>query len=208
MKNKVALFDFDGTIADTRKYLIEISNRISDEFNFKKIKPEEAEDLKDKTSQEMIKHLRVPVLKIPAILAKAKSEFYKGISSIHPARGLKEILHQLKNTNITMGILSSNSPKNINQFLTNHELLNIFDFVHGTSKVWSKNTSLKKLMQKNGYEKDHILYIGDETRDIIAAKRLGIKVIAVAWGYNSTKLLKSYNPDYFVQDPKELLDIL
>jgi phosphoglycolate phosphatase-like HAD superfamily hydrolase len=53
-----------------------------------------------------------------------------------------------------------------------------------------------------------ITYIGDEDRDIIAAKRLGVGVIAVSWGYNYKELLIKEKPDYLIDLPVKILEIL
>jgi len=207
MQSWTLIFDFDGTIADTHRYIVEISNRLSEEFRYNPIAPEEIDALKDKTSREIISHLQVPIFKIPAILARAKKELAAGITSIQPVRGLKEILLQLKTLEIRMGILSSNAHSNIVKFLQNHGL-DCFDFCHSTSSVWSKNLSLQRLIDRYTIDKDQILYIGDETRDITAAKKLGIKVAAVTWGYNSFRVLKASDPDYLLHTPRDLLALI
>lgn len=203
MSQTIFIFDFDGTIADTHRYIIDISNRLSDEFNFKKIKDEEIEGMKGKTAKEIIKILSVPIMKIPAILSRAKKEFYEGISSVQPIDGLQDCLSTLNSLGTSMGILSSNSAENIHQFLKHHDL-NVFEFIETTSKVWSKNTCLKKILKKKGYTNDNVIYIGDETRDIDAAQRLGIRVAAVAWGYNNIDLLKKHQPDFIINTPDDL----
>jgi len=167
MKNSTLIFDFDGTIADTFHYILNLSNQFSSEFNFKEIAPHEVEEMKDKTSQEVIRHLGVPIFKIPFIVAKAKKELEKDISEIQPVEGLKEILKQFKGFGYKMGILTSNSSDNVLKFLKNHDM-DIFDFIGSTSKIWSKNTSLTKIMKDNDLKAEEIVYIGDETRDIDA----------------------------------------
>jgi len=206
MKDTIFIFDFDGTIADTHDHIINISNRLAKEFGYSLIKPDEIETLKDKTSREVIKYLQVPIFKIPAILSKAKKELHDGMASIQPIEGLKEILQELKDSGVRMGILSSNAPENISKFLKNHAL-EVFEFVDSTLKVWSKNISLKKLLERHAFHADQILYIGDETRDIEAAKALGIKVAAVTWGYNSERALKSHEPDFLIHTPQELFEL-
>ncbi len=206
MANTVLIFDFDGTIADTYRYIVEISNRLADEFNYNLIDPDELNELKDRTSQEVIRYLKIPIMKIPSILAKAKKEFYKEIATIEPIKGVEDILKQLRGIGKQMGILSSNTSENILKFLKENNL-DIFDFIHTTSKIWTKNTSLKNLIKKYNLQLDQVLYIGDEVRDIAAAKRLGVKVAAVTWGYNSSKTLKKHNPDFLVNSPQELLEL-
>ena len=204
MKNLTLIFDFDGTIADTHHYIVEISNRLSKEYGYKIIQPEEVQILKDKTSQEVIIHLNVPVMKIPAILTRAKKEFEKWRSSLKPIKGLKETLLELKNMGFMLGIVSSNSLENITNFLKNHQM-DVFDFIQPTPMVWSKNTALKKILSKHNLNPYQVIYIGDEMRDIDAARKAGLRVISVDWGYNSEVSLKKKKPNYLVHTPEDLL---
>ena len=206
MKAKILVFDFDGTIADTFQAMVEISNLLAAEFNFKKIEPHEVKNYKDKTSIEMLKLLKVPTLKVPRIATRAKNELNKKISSIKPVEGLKEILREIKALGYDMGILSSNSLENVNKFLKAQDI-NLFDFVLTSSRFWSKNHGLQKLIRQAGYCAKDVLYIGDETRDIEAARKSGIQVAAVTWGYNSFKALKNFQPDYLLHSPRELLQL-
>ena len=203
MKNHILVFDFDGTIADTFHHTMRISNQLSYEFNFNQIEPHEINFLKDKTSVEIIQHLKVPFMKIPYIVARAKSELHKNIHAIELIDGLKETLLDLKCLGYGLGILSSNSLNNVTQFLSGHAI-ECFDFIQSSSRIWGKNIGLNKMIQDQKWNPSQIIYIGDETRDIEAAQKSGIKVVAVTWGYNSAKVLASYSPDYLVHSPVEL----
>lgn len=200
------IFDFDGTIADTFQQTMLITNILSDEFKFKKVHPHEVEFLKGKTVQEVIAHLKVPILQIPNIVTRARSELHKQINSIEPVDGLNEILPLLKQAGVQMGILTTNSQQNVENFLKINDL-EIFDFILSTSRVWGKNHGLRKLMSEQKLMPDEIIYIGDETRDIEAAKKEGIKVVAVTWGYNSHAILERFDPDFIVHTPEELFQI-
>jgi len=208
MPNKMPtlIFDFDGTIADTHHYIVQISNRLSQEFNYLKITPEEVELLKDHTVQEVIQHLKVPWLKIPAIVARAKEEFYNGIRDIEPIEGLADVLRAIKGAGIHIGILSSNAIENIQHFLKAHDL-DFFDFIESTSKIWGKNISLKKMIEHLHLSKDDVIYIGDEIRDVEAAQKIDIRVAAVTWGYNSGPALEKRNPDFLINTPQELFKL-
>ncbi len=207
MSDKILIFDFDGTIADTHHYIIKIANELAPEYGFKPIEWEEAESLRDKTAKEIISHLGVPVLKIPAILSRAKRIFHEGINDVKLIDGLHDVLHELHSRGFLMGIVSSNTADNIEHFLENHDL-RVFDFLHSTTKIWSKHHSLAKLIKSRGFAHEDVLYIGDETRDISAARKCGIKSVAVSWGYNSRKALAADNPDYLLEKPAELLELL
>ncbi|MEB3145344.1 MAG: HAD hydrolase-like protein, partial [Cylindrospermopsis raciborskii 1523720] len=53
-----------------------------------------------------------------------------------------------------------------------------------------------------------VIYVGDETRDIEAAKKANLKVIAVTWGFNSPEALTRENPDFLIDHPRELLEAI
>ncbi len=207
MKNNILIFDFDGTLADTLSHLVKISNRLAVEFNFKKIEPHHMSDLQAMTSQKILKHLNIPILKIPRILDKAKKEMHKEIPLIQPIQGIRQILHNLKSKGHQLGILSTNSTKNVTTFLKRHNL-DIFDFIHTSARPWGKNHALKKIIKQNKFLPEKILFIGDETRDIEAAQKVKIQVAAVTWGYNTKDVLKKHNPDYLIHNPEELLNIV
>lgn len=206
MQKHVLIFDFDGTLADTFHAIVRISNKLSEEFQYKRMTEADAERMKDNTVRETIKELNVPLLKIPLIVSKAKNELLKHIADIAPVSGLKDTLLKLKDLDYTMGILTSNSAKNVEEFLKNHEL-QFFDFINTTSKIWSKDHILPKILETNNLDKNRVIYIGDEARDIEAARRTGIKVAAVTWGYNSAKTLSAHHPDYLINSPRELLEL-
>ena len=207
MDDTVLIFDFDGTIADTLHFVLHISNRLADEFGYKRIHTDEIEFLKDKPSREVVKYVGIPHYKIPTILAKAHKEFSKGVTDVHPVPGLREVLHQLRRLHRRLGVLSSNSVENIQGFLRHHDL-ELFDFIHHATRLWGKNHALKKLIAENGLQREKVLYIGDEARDVVAAQKAGVKSVAVTWGFNSEKALRMDQPDFVVNEPNGLLDLL
>ncbi|MBF0385150.1 MAG: HAD-IA family hydrolase [Candidatus Omnitrophica bacterium] len=206
MKDFIFIFDFDGTIADTFHLSIGISNKLADEFHFKKISKDEEALLKDKNSQEIIHYLHIPVYKIPAILLRAREESHKDIDNMHLTTGLKEILLSLKSRGDKLGIYTSNSSANVKKFLKKHEI-DFFDFINTSSQIFGKNHGLNRLINQNKFAREKVFYVADETRDVDAAKKSRIKMIAVSWGYNSHTSLKKHNPDYLIDEPKELLTL-
>ena len=60
----------------------------------------------------------------------------------------------------------------------------------------------------SGIDLDEVLFVGDTEVDIETAKKLGVKVVAVSWGFRDETFLRSLNPDYLIHHPMELIDIL
>ena len=87
------------------------------------------------------------------------------------------------------------------------QIHHFFNFIHDESNHFSKRYLLKKTLKKYKIDKSKVFYIGDETRDIEAAKRNNIQSIAVTWGYNSEKVLLKHLPTYLAKQPEYLLAI-
>ena len=55
---------------------------------------------------------------------------------------------------------------------------------------------------------DECLFIGDSDVDINTGKSNNIKTIAVTWGYKDKELLVNEKPDYLIDKPSEIINIL
>ena len=60
-------------------------------------------------------------------------------------------------------------------------------------------------MDKYHLDQNQTVYVGDEVRDIEAARRAEIQVIGVTWGFNTRAVLKKNSPDTIVDNPADLL---
>ncbi|MFA7319813.1 MAG: HAD-IA family hydrolase [Parcubacteria group bacterium] len=204
---RMILFDFDGTIADSFKEMMEIFNEVADEYGYDKIKEDNVLLLRNLSSQELIKKFDIPKWKLPFVIRKAKKIFNRRMPSIAMADGMRELLRRLKDQNYYLGILTSNSEKNVRDFLERQEI-DVFDAVFSESSLFGKSKALKKIMRRFGLKPREVVYIGDETRDIEAAKKSGAAAVAVCWGFNSKKILKRYAPDHIADQPDDLLKYL
>ena len=53
-----------------------------------------------------------------------------------------------------------------------------------------------------------ILYIGDEVRDIVSTRKVGVNMIAVTWGYNARTRLQRESPGWLVDKPADILEVI
>lgn len=208
MSVKVIIFDFDGTLADTLDAVVSITNRLAGEYGYKPTTPDELAQIRNLSSSEIIKQSGISIFKIPFLLRRVTEYLRNDIQKLNPIIGIKDALTQLKKEGITLGILTSNSEENVKIFLENHGMQNLFSFIYSETRLFSKHRIIRKFMKKNNLNPEEVIYVGDETRDIEASKRIHIKVIAVSWGFNSREALAKQNPDFLVYKPSELLEVM
>jgi len=207
MSKKVVFFDFDGTIAETMFAGIPIYNNIAREYGFKEITEDMIPSLRDKNLRQIIKELEIPRLKIPIIARRLRKELKEIIPNIKPILGIPDIVFFLKNKGCVIGIVTSNSKSNVNLFLKKNKLY-VFDFIRANSGIFSKASAIKKTIsyyELQDYEK---IFIGDEIKDVSAAKKNKVTVIGVTWGANSKLGLENNNADFVVDTAEELKSIL
>ncbi len=201
------VFDFDGTIADTLSVVIRIANKFADHYGYRKIPLSDLPKLREKKPNEVLKHLGISIFKLPIVARKIRFEMNKEIVHLNTSADLKNTLLNLKESGCILGILTTNSRENVMEFLKNNDL-ELFDFVYSGRAVFGKSRLLKKLMKAKTIPHNDPIYVGDEIRDVEAAKKTGIKVIGVSWGYNTREALQKAHPDYIVEKPEELDEII
>ena len=204
---KLLIFDFDGTIADTLDAGVTILNKLAVEFGFRPLHPKDLERVRDMRTRQLMKFLGIPARKMSRIARRGSEELYACIHSIQPLPGMPEALRELQTLGFALGIITSNTEVNVQIFLRSHGL-ELFDFVRCSSKLLGKARMIRSVIRRQHVRAADILFVGDETRDIEAAKKAGIRIAAVTWGYNSRRSLEAMKPDFVFESPKELVAML
>jgi phosphoglycolate phosphatase len=204
---KYAIFDFDGTLADSKERAFDLLSELSDKYGFRKIAREEADSLTLMSMKERLKFLKVPLVQLPFIILDLKKNYAAIVPFIQPFSGMKEVLLSLKEQNIHIVIISSNSVENIKLFLQKNDL-DIFETIHSQSNLFGKHRSINALLRNLKMASRDVIYIGDEHRDIEACQKANIKIISVTWGVDPLSLLKKANPDFVVDAPADILKII
>ncbi|GAB4147072.1 MAG: HAD family hydrolase [Cyanobacteria bacterium J069] len=202
---KTILFDFDGTIADSFDAVLQITNRLALEFGYEPASPSEIKRLKNLSSREIIRQSNIPMFRLPLLLRRLKREMSQEINQLQPIVGIYAALLQLQQQGHRLGIVTSNTADNVAAFLRNHQMESLFDYIQPGVALFGKGRSIRRVARQHQLNPASIVYVGDETRDIEAAKAIAIPVIAVGWGFNSIAALSACNPDALVQQPGELV---
>lgn len=207
MEKPFLLCDFDGTIVDSLAVVLDIANEVAPEFGLPEIDEEKLKALRGLSTKEFMREAALKWYQLPKLALRGKAAFKKRLPQIQPIEGMPELLHRLHAEGVRMGILTSNSKATVRQFLEMHQL-DYFEFITTSRKVMGKADSLKRLIKKEGLVAHRVIMIGDEVRDIEAARACGVHIVTVSWGLNSAERLAEAKPDVLVRTVGELEEYL
>lgn len=203
MRKPTIIFDFDGTIADTQDLAIEIYNLVAPEYKLKPVLPADIPRIREMNIREILTLYKISFWKIPKLLIRGKRELHDRIADIKPIAGIHEVLDDLHAQGYSLGVMTSNTKKNVIDFLDNNNLDNVFDFIHSEKNLFKKDKALKRLLKSMDIAQESV-YVGDEMRDIQAAKQASIPIISVSWGFNTKASLQSLGPNAIADKPLDL----
>lgn len=203
MKYDIAAFDFDGTLADTMPWFNSILNTVADKYGFRKIDAAERDQLRHRDASEILKFLGIPLWKLPAIMAHVRTLMQEIDPSVHMFDGIPDALARLKASGMRLAVVSSNSLENVQRVLGPDTAALFDDYECGTD-LFGKAAKIDRLLQRHGTPPERFLLVGDEMRDIDAARKAGVRVGSVAWGYNHVDALREREPDELFMQVAEL----
>lgn len=193
MKYKLVIFDFDGTLADSFPWFVGIVNQVADKYRFKRVADQEIETLRGYDPRKMMKHLGVSWWKMPMIARHVRSLMAADIHHISLFDGVSAVLKRLADDGVTLAVVSSNSYENVVRVLGPQNAALISHFACGVS-LFGKQAKFREILKKTGVSRSETLCIGDETRDIQAAKSENLPCGAVTWGFATVESLQAHSP--------------
>jgi phosphoglycolate phosphatase len=202
VRYKLAVFDFDGTLANSGEWLMGVLSEMAPRFGFKPIQLQDHERVRGFSSAQFLEHIDLPMWKLPPVINAIRKRALKDAHLLPLYPGVKEMLRDLKTAGIGRSVVSSNSEEAIRIALKDAAEL-VEDFTCGAS-LFGKASKLKQVLRRAKIQPREAIYIGDEVRDAIAARKVGMAFGAVSWGYNRVEALRAENPDLIFDSMEEI----
>ncbi|SDC99517.1 HAD hydrolase-like protein [Belnapia rosea] len=189
---KLAIFDVDGTLANSLPWFAEVLNDTADRFGFRRTDAAEREALRALGAREIIRRLGVPPWKLPLIARHMRRQKALTAHRVPLFEGASELLRQLARRGITLAIVSSDSEASIRVTLGPDAAL--ISYFECSAALFGKRRKLLAILRRAGVPAGDAIYIADELRDAEAAQEAGIAFGAVAWGYATPAALEARHP--------------
>ncbi|WP_417496118.1 HAD hydrolase-like protein [Maricaulis sp.] len=203
LRYDLVVFDFDGTLADSLTWFRTALSDVVEKHGLNPICEDRAETLRGMTPKAIMDELAIPAWKLPFIAADVRARAADNIDQITLFEGIAELLQQLHAAGITIAVVSSNGEDAIRQVMGSDLVALVSHFACGAA-LFGKAAVFRKVIRKAGSTPSRTLCIGDEVRDIDAAREAGCGCGAVIWGFATPEILAASGPDHLYETPGEI----
>jgi phosphoglycolate phosphatase len=204
VRYRLVLFDFDGTLADSYGWFLGQMNQLADQHRFRRVEAHEVEALRGRSARQVMEELGVPLWKLPRIASQVRREMAAAIDTIVLFPGMARVLSGLAGQGVELGVVTSNSRENVRRILGPESAALIRHYACGAS-IFGKRPKLRAVLRDSGVPAAEAIAIGDEIRDLEAARAEGIAFGAVSWGYTKPEALRAHAPEEMFAEPEEIL---
>lgn len=199
---RLVIFDFDGTLADSLPWFRASFDDMVARFNLSPVPAEEMEGLRGKSAREIMARLNVSMWQLPAIVSDMRKRKLAAASEISLFKDVPTMLTDLQGRGIKIAIVSSDSEASVRQVLgPATRLITRFDC---GAAMFGKHWKFRRVARRLGVKPSETICIGDELRDIEAAKAAEMDSGAVAWGYALTSALQAARPTHLFNSIEEM----
>jgi len=214
MRFKNIIFDFDGTLVDSRPGVVRTFQKIVKELTTKEV-----------SEEKIVSLIGIPLIPFLQTLLNTKDKVLVARGSVlfkkyYEKEGLyqnivypetKQMLKFLKNNSCQLFVVSNKIESFMKKILEQHGLKKYFiSFIatKGTDARSKKADYIKHILTHYKLKKEETVMVGDTESDITAAKKNSIYSIGVTWGYGSEFDLIKAKADIICHTPLELKQLI
>lgn len=205
-KYQLAIFDSDGTLADTLPWFRNAYNGVAARHGIPPLPDGSEEELRRLTSRELLARLKVPLWRLPGFIRGMRQLMAEHLHEFSLFEGIAPALHRLAANDVAIGLVSSNSWDNVRAIL-GPETATLVRYEACGASLFGKAAKLREVLRASRVPKQSAIYIGDEARDAEAAHKAGIAYGAVAWGCHALEILRPGAAETF-ERPREIAEKL
>ena len=200
---KILIFDFDGTIADTKSIYYKATYDAVKKFGYSYKDIDNVIDL-GLNLKSVLRKLGLSFITTLFLHRRIMKNIHKYVDEVKKCKDVNSIKEIREDK-----ILITNSLKEFVIPILKHFNLNCFKEIYGAEDFGDKSEFIKEYMNKNRIKGKDCYYIGDRASDVIIAKKARCNSIIIsgkcAWD-SRAEILKE-KPDFIIRNIKDLKKI-
>ena len=204
MPYRLALFDFDGTLADSFPSFLAALNDAAVRYGFRPVDTEDLARLRGYGAWQVMEHLDIAMWQVPMITQFMRQRMASNLDAVALFPGIHEALEDLAARAVGIGIVSSNAEASVRHVL-GPRLASIVDDYRCSVSVFGKRPRMRQALAAMRVPPHDAIAVGDELRDLKAARAEGIPFGAVTWGFTSVPALLAAAPEHVFHHSEDIV---
>ena len=215
MKKRLIIFDFDGTLGDTRRNIVKTMQMSIAELH-----------LPDRSEEECAATIGLPLTGcfrtlfpdiqdelIPQCAETYRRLFSENLKTIQPQAfpGIVETLSILHQKGFVLTIASSRSRNSLTELTRNMGIADYISYLLGADDVKEakpKPEPVLKTLADMHYDADETLIVGDMAVDIQMGSNAGAMTCGVTWGNGTKEELENAGATFIINRIEDLIEIV
>ena len=214
MKHKAVIFDLDGTILDT---LDDLKNSVNFALSKNGLPVRTIDEIRAFVGNgiRLLIERAVPENTDSGVVDRCFEDFkahYKEHSADNtkPYEGIIALLEELKSKGVKLAVVSNKADFAV-QTLVEKYFRGLFDFAVGEREGIRRKPcpdSVNEAIKVLDASPDEVVYVGDSEVDIETSRNAGVECVAVTWGFRDKCVLESLSPEYIIDKPSQLMELI
>ena len=212
---KLVIFDFDGTLADTKENIILTFQMTMKELGVEIKSRQECAATIGLTLEDAFKVLYPGMAAEKYILLRDtyRRIFKENRKILVPGLfpEVMETLEELRRRGYLMSIASSRQSPSLHSFLEDMNIAHLFEYAVGGDNVEHPKPApdaVLQILRHYNLSAEEAFVVGDMPFDINMATNAGVKSCGVTWGNADAAQLKESGANYIIDKMSQLLEIL
>jgi len=206
------IFDLDGTLVNSHENIYKAAVKTLEKLNLStEIDKDKFYNLLGHHFKDIFEGCNIHVPDVELFINEYKKLYFDFIYDSNLYNNVEYLLQNLKSKNIKTGLLTTKAQDQAENICNHFGIAKYLDVIEGRKigiAIKPAPDQFFKICKEVNVNPQNSLMVGDTELDILCGKNAGAKTAVVAYGYRKLEELKTYNPDYYINDLKEVLDIL
>ena len=213
MKYSALIFDFDGTLADTRESILQTMKFVAHNYNIQFVDEKLIEGLIGlplKATFEQAFLLDESSIQDATLLYRNHYDEIV-LNTISLYEGVKDTLLDFYDKGINLSIASSKGKESLRKILQKQNIYHIFSFVGGEEDAKNKKPApdiVNLILDKFNFQANECLVVGDTIFDIEMGQRAKVDTCGVTYGNNTREKLERQKPNFIIDNFTNLTEIV